>query len=357
VRIERSQRAELMARWLVHQDPGLQYPALVLGMRAAWPDLVTRKFTFACWQGLAHVVAQMHASRVLLAGAKLPLGTAALDAEGRLLAVDAGERRVHVYDLRRDRLLHRIKIPDGSLRSLQFSADGTRLIGFGYERDCLWSAKSGQLEQVITSADPILAYSASAQRFIVEGKDGTLRIRTIQGTSDKLLTRTKQRNERAESRAAFSRDGRRVLIGLADRSAELWDVESGRLVHKLYGQSQDLSAVAISPDGQQLATASDDAIWIYSAATGQRTYVLSELFSAPSALAFSADGRRLLAVSDFEYLVRIIDTRTHGLQAAIPVYAGPRRKTLRHNLRSAALSADGNELDCRIYRMSSRRET
>ena len=53
---------------------------------------------------------------------------------------------------------------------------------------------------------------------------------------------------------AFSPDGRRVATGGADRTARIWDAETGRELHRLTGHASDVWFVAFSPDGRRLLT-------------------------------------------------------------------------------------------------------
>ncbi len=56
----------------------------------------------------------------------------------------------------------------------------------------------------------------------------------------------------------FSRDGRFIVSGSGDRTAKIWDVESGRCLHTLGNdevgpKDAGVTSVAISPDGRFVA--------------------------------------------------------------------------------------------------------
>jgi WD40 repeat protein len=58
--------------------------------------------------------------------------------------------------------------------------------------------------------------------------------------------------------AVFSRDGRRIVTASADRTARIWDADTGQLRMTLAGLTSRLNMAAISPDGSRVATAAED---------------------------------------------------------------------------------------------------
>ena len=59
--------------------------------------------------------------------------------------------------------------------------------------------------------------------------------------------------------AAFSPDGKRIVTASADKTARLWDAETGKPIGEpLRGHADTVSSAAFSPDGKRIVTASDD---------------------------------------------------------------------------------------------------
>jgi WD40 repeat protein len=57
---------------------------------------------------------------------------------------------------------------------------------------------------------------------------------------------------------AFSSDGKLVLTGSDDRTAQLWDVTTGKQVGPSWRSGGQVQAVAFSPDGRVILTGSFD---------------------------------------------------------------------------------------------------
>lgn len=57
---------------------------------------------------------------------------------------------------------------------------------------------------------------------------------------------------------AFSPDGKAIITGSADKTARLWDTETGQQLKVLSGHEDLVLSVRFSPDGRSVATTSSD---------------------------------------------------------------------------------------------------
>ncbi|WP_399067454.1 nSTAND1 domain-containing NTPase, partial [Streptomyces winkii] len=102
---------------------------------------------------------------------------------------------------------------------------------------------------------------------------------------------------------AFSPDGDSLATGSDDGTARLWGVESGkvRATFKSHDESANVSSVAFSPDGDSLATGSDDGtarLWGVESGKVRATFKSHDESANVSSVAFSPDGDSLATGSD-----------------------------------------------------------
>jgi WD40 repeat protein len=101
---------------------------------------------------------------------------------------------------------------------------------------------------------------------------------------------------------AISPDGQTLASGTRDNTIKLWQLSTGRELRTLKGHSgwwlAGVFSVAISPDGQTLASGSaDKTIKLWQVSTGQELRTLKDHNRAVSSVAFSPDGQTIASGS------------------------------------------------------------
>jgi len=90
-----------------------------------------------------------------------------------------------------------------------------------------------------------------------------------------ILIKKLTKHDAAVNTIAFSANGRLLASGSDDRTAIIWDTESGKSKHILKGHDQTVRAVAFSPDGSLLASGSGNAsVVLWDVASGHLSRVL-----------------------------------------------------------------------------------
>jgi WD40 repeat protein/tRNA A-37 threonylcarbamoyl transferase component Bud32 len=115
-------------------------------------------------------------------------------------------------------------------------------------------------------------------------------------------------------RVEFSPDGKLLATASADKSARIWDAESGLCRRVLRGHKSDVNSIAFHPSGERVVTAGDDGqVIIWNMTTGERVKTITlreKIFTA----AFSPDGETLAVCGEGRAL-KLYDAETIKLDS------------------------------------------
>jgi WD40 repeat protein len=201
-----------------------------------------------------------------LEGHKAKIKVLVFDPSGKTLASASRDGTVRLWDMATGQLLRVLKGHSGGVTALAFSPDGKTLA-------------SGAEDHAIKLWDP----ATGTEKIVPEGHRGAVRS------------------------VAFSPFADQLLSGGADGSVLLWDAPAARLRHKLAGHARAVTSVAISPNGTILASAAEDATAQLSEAGTVRT--LKGQGASLRALVFSPDGREVATASQ-DGIVKLWDPLT-----------------------------------------------
>lgn len=144
----------------------------------------------------------------------------AFSPNGRYFAAATASGNVHIWDSETYEKRHLLQVDNNWVRSIAWHPTKMQLI----------TCSSGQTKPLIQLWD------INTNRCLKTWEGHSTRIRSV----------------------AFTPDGRQIVTGSEDKTAQLWRVSDGELLHSLSEHSGAIWAVAVSPDGTQIATAATD---------------------------------------------------------------------------------------------------
>lgn len=170
----------------------------------------------------------------------------------------------------------------------------------------------GNRDTVVTEAlaEPVSAIAVSVDnRLLAAAEGGRLNVWALAPTRP---LHTLPINGARTPAMAFAPDEGRLAVASADGNITLWDMQDGRRVAQWRGHTQRISAIAWSPDGRRLATADGGAARIWTLDGDATPRPMDVVGAKAQHLAFSADGRWLIAAGAKPNL-RVFDVETGAL--------------------------------------------
>jgi WD40 repeat protein len=220
-----------------------------------------------------------------------------------------------------------------------FSADGSRILSATQHSLYSWDSVSLLPIGRWNSLGSIIGASPHGNRILLQGNtkggteaDHTLRI--IDPASNRQLT-IFNHHQSEIAVAEFSADGSRVATGDNRGGLFVWDTASGEIVSELTNGGSKAIAIALSPDGMIGAAFADKTVRLWSHGGRVRGPLVSlNNDDRLAAIAFSSDCKRLATAMDQD--IRVWDAASGHRQLEVTDFEG--------RVRSVRFSPDGKTI-------------
>ena len=275
----------------------------------------------------------------------MPVATALMDHEAPITVVDfspdrrlcltaANDRTLRIYDTHSGRLLHDLRGLDSPVVATAFAPTGAVTLLTRKGTVARYQEESGELlAQKAWPAARIAAaqLDASAGRAVVAEGDS---VQLWDLDSGRVLHKLAQ--SQPVLAVAITADGRQLAAGTADQRIVLIDASSGALVRTLTAPGGVLFALRFSPDHRRLLSGgADQRVQLWDLATGNRTELPATSTHKQVAFGFTADGDHAI-VGSTQGMVTLWDLAS--LQPLLFL------RTRHSVLRATALSTDGRQV-------------
>ncbi|MEH1871403.1 serine/threonine-protein kinase [Nostoc sp.] len=240
------------------------------------------------------------------------VNTLAISPDSKTLASGSDDKKIKLWDLNSQNVIASLSGHTQAVKSVTFSPDGQILATASDDKTIkLWQVET--LEEISTllghaHAVKSVAFSPDGQILASGSWDKKIKLWDV-NTGREICTITGHQLQ--VNSVAFSPQGQLLASASFDRTIRLWRIpalESSQtepqnrpcysLLSTLSGHAWAVLTVAFSPDGQILATGSDDnTIKLWEVNTGQLICTLVGHSWSVVAVAFTADGETLLSAS------------------------------------------------------------
>jgi WD40 repeat protein/tRNA A-37 threonylcarbamoyl transferase component Bud32 len=231
----------------------------------------------------------------------------AISSDGQTIASGSGDKTIKLWNLKTGKLLRTLGGHSSYVLSVAFSPNGQTLISSSADKSVqLWDVGTGKLLQTLSGHSGwvySIAISSDGQTLATASDDRTIKLWHL--PTGKLMGTLPEPSGNVVRSVMFSPDGKTLISGSFNK-IHLWNVEN------LQAGCQDgqscspaktfsarlgvVNAIAITPDGQTLASGSKDkTIKLWNLKTGQLKETISEVSDEVHSLTFTPDGKTLVS--------------------------------------------------------------
>lgn len=260
--------------------------------------------------------AQTGEELIKLDGHKESVNSSICSPNGKLIVTASWDRTVRVWDIETGNELKKLEGHTDGVTSASFSPDGKYIVSTSLDKTIrIWQVDSlpgffsvEKMKMIGTGKRTI--FSNDGKKIIsISYSDYYDNIIQIWDAKTGFELKRLIGHKRTINSIALSPDGQHIASASSDKSIRIWDIETGELLSLIQGHNDEVYAVAYSPDGKYLASASsDETIRIWDATTGiEIKRIESEEEYIPSII-FSLDGRFIAAAAFMFIKIWNIDT-------------------------------------------------
>jgi WD40 repeat protein len=242
------------------------------------------------------------------------------DDDGRYVASGSEDGTAQVWEAETGRAVAEFRGHRGPVVNVEFRPDGKAVLTASADGSArIWDPQTSPAAQVLQAPGGIskVDVSSNGARVLAAGGYNNMSAQIWQIDSGRLIAELRGHRD-IVSDASFNPDGESAVTASSDATARIWDIDSSDDVMEMK-HPQAVSLTEFHPSGRLVVTADDrGTAYLWDASTGERRATLSGHSEPINNLAFSPNGEFLVTGSS-DGTARIWKTTTGE---AVTVYRG-----------------------------------
>ncbi len=247
--------------------------------------------------------------------------SAVFSKDGKFLATvssDSSDKTAKIWDVKAGRLIHTLQGHTELVASGEFSPNGTMLATVSSDKTAkIWDVETGECKATLTGhANRVtsVAFSKDGTKVATASLDSTAKVWYIK--TQICLQTLKNDGKNRFASALFSQDNELIVAHSSDRKAKIWNTQTGELQ-----TIEKIASVALSPDGLLMATTGygyvdNTFVKLWNIKTGTEIHTLQGHIDPVTSVAFSPNGQ-LIATGSEDTTAKIWDTQTGRLLMSV----------------------------------------